>query len=226
MFVGFHVIGVDIGDHCQDRLQHQKRRVRFIGFGDQKLTLAQSRVGIRGDQPAADDERRIEPALRQYAGDKTGGRRLAVRPGHRDPLLEPHQFRQHQCAWHHRNAFFPRSADLGIIVSHGGRHDDDIRASDIVGSVTHRDAGTQCGQAARHGRRRNVRSADLITLGHQHFRNAAHAGATDADKVNAFDFVLHRDRASSMHASATRSVASVRATLRAAMAIASKRSRS
>ena len=45
--VGLHVIGVDVGDHRQHRLQTQERRVGFVGLGDQELAVAQARVGVR-----------------------------------------------------------------------------------------------------------------------------------------------------------------------------------
>ena len=127
-----------------------------------------------------------------------------MRARHGDPLLEPHQFRQHQCARHHGNVLFPRRGDLRIVGRHRGRDDDDIGTGNIVGRVPRGDAGAQCSKAARHGRRREVRSADLITLRQQHFGDAAHPRAADPDKVDALDFVLHRDCASSMHASAKR----------------------
>jgi hypothetical protein len=55
----------------------------------------------------------------------------------------------------------------------------------------------------------SVRSepGDLVTLRHQHFGDAAHARAADADEVDALDFVFHR-AASSRHTAATRCAAS------------------
>ncbi len=35
-----HVIGIDIGHHCHQRLQVQERRIAFIGFGNQIFTAA------------------------------------------------------------------------------------------------------------------------------------------------------------------------------------------
>jgi hypothetical protein len=146
VLVRLHVVGVDVGDHRQHRLQDQKRCIGFVGFGDQELALAKPRVGIRGDQPATDDEGGIESALRQDAGDETGGRRLAMGSRDGDSLLEPHQFGQHQGARHHRDVSFPRRRDLGIVGSHRGRHDNHIGAGNVVGCVARGNAGAQCSE--------------------------------------------------------------------------------
>ena len=50
--MGFHVIGVDVGDHRQRRRQVQERGVRFIGLRHQKLTGTQGGHSIL--RPAGD----------------------------------------------------------------------------------------------------------------------------------------------------------------------------
>ena len=55
----------------------------------------------------------------------------------------------------------------------------------------------------------------LVALRHEHLGDAAHPGAADADEVDALDLVLHRGVPSATQASATRSAASGRASLRA-----------
>ena len=66
MPVRFHVVGVDVGDDRQHGLQDQKRRIGLIGFRDRELALAQARVGVLGEDPAADHERGIAPAFAEH----------------------------------------------------------------------------------------------------------------------------------------------------------------
>ena len=68
-----------------------------------------------------------------------------------------------------------------------------------------RDRDAEPGEAPRDGARGEVGAGDLVALRREHLGDAAHAGAADADEVDALDLVLHRARApSAMQASATR----------------------
>src|SRR5207244_1094211 len=113
--VGFHVIGVDVGDHSEHRLEYQKRRIRFVGLGDQKLAAAEARVRVRRNQAASDDEGWIESALGKDAGDEAGRRGLTVRAGDGDALLQPHELAKHERPWHDRNICFARSDYFRIV---------------------------------------------------------------------------------------------------------------
>jgi hypothetical protein len=55
------VVGVDVGDHRDHRLQVQEGRVGLVGLGDDELAGAEARVGAGAVQAPADDEGRIEP---------------------------------------------------------------------------------------------------------------------------------------------------------------------
>jgi hypothetical protein len=46
--VGLHMVGVDVGDHRDHRLQVEERRVRLVGLGHEELALAEARVGADG----------------------------------------------------------------------------------------------------------------------------------------------------------------------------------
>ena len=59
--VGRHVVGVDIGDHRDHRLQVQEAGVALVGLGHQVEAGAELGVGPGGVQPAADDEGRVQP---------------------------------------------------------------------------------------------------------------------------------------------------------------------
>ena len=130
------VVVVDVGDDRQHRLQHKKRGVGLVGLRDQELPCAKPRVRIRGHELAADDESRIEAAFSQHAGDEAGGGGLAVRTGHGDALLEPHQFGEHQCARHHRDSLFARCDDFDVVARDSGRNDHHIGAGDVPGYVS------------------------------------------------------------------------------------------
>ncbi len=120
-----------------------------------------------------------------------------------------------------------RGQHFGIVGGDCGRHHDDVGTGHVAGPVARSDARAELAQAPRRRGQRKIRAADLVTLRQQHLGDSAHAGAADADEVHALDLELHAAdlRASAMQASATRSLASVRPTRRAAIAIASSRPR-
>ncbi len=98
------VVGVDVGDDGDHRLQVRERGVALVGLGHQVLARTESRVAGRALEPAADHERGIRPAFGQHARDQAGRRGLAMRPGHRDRIAEPHQLAEHLGALHDRHA--------------------------------------------------------------------------------------------------------------------------
>jgi hypothetical protein len=88
VLVGLHVVGVDVGDDGDHRLQVEERGVGFVGFDDDEVAGAEACVRAGGVEPPADDEGWIEPALREHARDQAGGGGLAVRAGDGDALLQ------------------------------------------------------------------------------------------------------------------------------------------
>ena len=190
--VGLHVIGVDVGDHRHRRRQVEERRVGFVRLGDEKIAGAEPRVRIRRQEAPADDERRVEAALGQHRRDETRGRRLAVRAGDRDALLQAHQLGQHQRTRHDGNSALARRDDFRIVRRHRRRHDDRIGAGDIRRGMTDRDADAEPRKARGHRARGEIGARDLVALRGQHLRDAAHPGAADADEMDALDLVLHR----------------------------------
>ena len=62
VLVGIHVVGVDVGDHRDHRLQVQERGVGLVGLDDDEVAGAEARVGAGGVEAPADDEGRVEPA--------------------------------------------------------------------------------------------------------------------------------------------------------------------
>ena len=62
--IRIHMVGIDIGNDFNDRIQIQERRIRFIRFRDDKITGTQTGIGSRTVQTATDNEGRIETAFR------------------------------------------------------------------------------------------------------------------------------------------------------------------
>ena len=214
--VGVHVIGVDVGHHRDHRLQVQEARVRLVGLDHDEFTRTQLGVRAGRDQPPADHESRVEAALGQHARHQAGRGGLAVRAGDGDALLQAQQLGQHQRARHDRDALGARGNHFRVVRAHRGRDHHRVGALDVLALVPEGDAAAHRRQAP--GRRvgREIRAAHLVAEVHQHLGDAAHAGAADADEMDAMDLVLHAPRApaSSMQRSAT---------IRAASGLPSKR---
>ena len=164
MAIRFHVVGVDVGDHGEHRLQNEKRGVGLVGLRDEEFTGTEPRVGVGRQEPAADDERRVEASLGEHAGDEARRGGLAVRSRYCDPLLQPHQLGEHQRARHDRNALFARRGDLRVVRRHGGRHDDDVGACNIGLGVPDGDVRAEFDQAPRCSAVREIRAGHPISL--------------------------------------------------------------
>ena len=92
----FHVVGIDIEDHRNVRMEFQEMVLKFAGFADHHLAVAQSAAAADCLELAADDRRRVHPALDKHLGKHCCGSGLAM--GAADPytVAEPagHQSQQ------------------------------------------------------------------------------------------------------------------------------------
>ena len=118
--IGFHMIGIDVRHHGDHRRQAQERRIGLIGFGHQKITLAEARIGTRRIKPATNHKGGVKAALTQNRSNQTGRRRFTVRTGNRDTLLQPHQLGQHLGARHDRNTRLTGGDHFRVICLYGG----------------------------------------------------------------------------------------------------------
>ena len=191
VLIGLHVIGVDVCHHGNDRLQMEKRGIGFIGLDDDELAFSETRIRCRGVEAPPDHVGRIEARFGQHAGDQAGCGGLAMCTRHGDALLQAHQFGQHQCTRHDRNATIARGKHLGIIGTDRRRHHDRIRCRHIGGVMSDRDAHAQAGKALGGGVGAQIRPGHFVTQVQQHLGYAGHAGAANADEMDAFDFMLH-----------------------------------
>jgi hypothetical protein len=141
------------------------------------------------------------------------------------PLLQAHQLGQHHRARHHRHAFGAGGRHFGVVRFHRGGRDHRLRAFDVRRVMADEHLDAQRRQAAR------GRAVALVGARHrvaevvQDLGDAAHAGAADADEMDAFDCVLHA-QSFDLSSSATRAAACGRASARAFSAIASSAGRS
>ena len=198
MAIGFHMVGIDIRHHRHHRQQVQERRIRLIGLDDDVLAGTQPGIDARAVQSAANHKGRVQPALCQHAGDQTGRGRLAVGSGNRNALLHAHQLSQHLRAWHDGYRHLPGLHDFRVVGVHGTGCHHCFSSGHIAGSVADEGLDAQGGQPLQGSAVAEVRARHGVAHIRQHFGNAGHACATDADKMDVRDGVLHAT--SSSHA--------------------------
>ena len=133
--VGFHVVGVDVGDDRNHGREEEEGSVGLVSLGDQEIALPQARVGAGRVQAPADDEGRIEPALGETTRHQTRGGGFAVRAGNVDAALQAHELTQHLGTRNHRNARGVCGRDLGVGLRHRRRGDHHVRALHQCGVV-------------------------------------------------------------------------------------------
>src|SRR5690606_32876134 len=132
----------------------------------------------------------------------------AVCAGHRNTALQAHEFREHPGARNYGDTRGAGREYFGVVRAHGGGNDDSANAFNVLRAVPNRYTGPQCLQPTRHGRGLQVRPADRVAQVEQDLCYAAHAGAANADEVDALYTVLHGFlRATCSQASAIKRVA-------------------
>ncbi len=192
--VGRHVIGVDVGDHGDQRLQVQEARIAFIGFGDQVAAGAKLGIGACGVQTTTDDERRVQATGGEHRSDQAGGGGFAVGTGDGDAVAIAHQFSQHFCTRYHRDAAFQCSGDFRVGRVHGTRHHQHVGSGSVFGTVADENLCAERFQALGDRRSLQVGTGHFIAQVQQHFGNPAHAHTADTDEVDTADAAHFRLR--------------------------------
>ena len=141
------MLGIDIGDDGDIGRQLQESAVALVGFHHHPLAGAEPRVGAVGVDDAAVDDGGIEIAGVEQRRDHGGGRGLAVGAGDGDAAFQPHQFREHLGAAHHRNALRARRHQFGIVALDRGGDDKHVGAGHVLGLVADRDLDALVAQA-------------------------------------------------------------------------------
>ena len=191
------MVGIDIGDDREHRLQVHERRIALVSLGDQVFTLPQPRIRIGALEPAADDESRVEAALGKHTGDEARGRRLPVGAGDRDRIAEAHQFREHLRSRHHRHQLLARGGNLRIGFIDRAGDDNRICIADVFFSVADEYGSAQLLEAPGLVVRLEVRTLHVIAEIQHHLGNSRHARTAYADKVDALDTAHSFDHAGS-----------------------------
>ena len=93
--VAVEVLGFEIGDHRDRRVELEEGPVVLVRLADHDLAGADPGVGVGEPRMSADEHRGIEPGLGQKMADQRGGRGLAVGPGDGDAAATAHELAEH-----------------------------------------------------------------------------------------------------------------------------------
>ena len=185
------MVGIDVGDHRNHRREEQEGGIGLICLGDNEVSGTQTRIRSGSVQTSADYEGGIHAALGHDRRHEAGRRRLAVCSGNGNTLLETHQFGQHLRTRNDRHVTLACRDNFRVISGHRSGHHHRISVADIFAGVASYDTYAQARQPACRGVIGEIRTTDAKAEVDQDFGNAAHARATDADKVDVFDFMFH-----------------------------------
>ena len=133
--VGFHVVGVDIGNHGKQGREVEKRSVRLIGFGHNILAGAQFGIAARGGESPANHKSGIQIRRRQHRRGEAGGGGFAVGAGNGNAVAKTHDFRQHHRARNHRNFMDLCGGHFGIVFFNRGGRYHHIGTGNMLGSM-------------------------------------------------------------------------------------------
>ena len=155
-----------------------------------------------GDQLAADHERRVEPAFGQHARDQARRRGLAVRAGDRDAAPEAHQLGRAspRAARSGCGARAPRATSGLSRLDRAGHDDARRRRRRCAASWPRRYATPSPARRRVAALSAHVGARTPVAEVAQHFGDAAHADAADADEVHARAKALHDVAACWWHA--------------------------
>src|SRR5205085_4747275 len=84
-----------------------------------------------------------------------------------------------------------RFSNFRIVVTDGGRTNDNVRITDVLSRMTFGNFYSQRLQAISNFRFLLIGTADSESEVSQHFGNARHAYAADADKMNVLEWSKH-----------------------------------
>ena len=206
------MIGLHVGDHGDDRRELEKRAVVLIRLRDEVVPVSQSRVGPEDVDPPSHDDRRIEAGLRQDHPRQRGRGRLAVGPRDRDPLLQAHDLSEHLGAPDDRNPPRAGRGDLGVLLAHGRRDDQEVRVVHVARIVPPSHPGTQLFEAGGVFREGEIAARDLERGGEQEdLGEPAHADPARADEMETTQAQEpHRDASASKSSRASTGTACCR----------------
>lgn len=187
--VMIEMVGLDVGHDDHIGVKEQEGAVGLIRLGDKIVARAVFAVGIVALDNATDQEAGVQTHAVEHGGTHRRGRGLAVSTGDGDGGVAVAQSREHLGARPHGNTQLARTDELGVGLGNSGRDHDDI-GLDLVdggGLMAHMHLHAGAGKLANIARRLKVGAGNDITAFVKDEGDAAHAGATDTDKMGALE---------------------------------------
>ena len=181
-----HVFFVERGDDGDGRREFQKGTVAFVRFRHQEFALPHFGVTADALEFAADHHGGVQLAAAQHRRDQGGGGGFAMGAGDGDAVFHAHQLRQHLGPRDDRDHFLPGGKHFDVVGFHRARGHHHLAVLHVVRFMLEVDAGSNLFQVRRRRGTVQVRTGDFVSLVDQYFSNAAHAGASNANEVNAF----------------------------------------
>ena len=188
------MVGVDVGDHRNQRLQVQEAGIALVSFSNQVTAGAQLGIGACCIQTATDDERRVQATGCEHRSQQAGGGGFTVRTGNGDAVAIAHQLSQHFSPWHHWNAALKRTGDFRVGGVYSAGHHQYIGVGSVLGAVADKDVRAKRLKAFGDRRCIEVRARHLVAQVQQYLSDPAHAHAADTDEVDTTDAAHFRLR--------------------------------
>ena len=178
------VLAIHVGDDGDDGREFEERAVALIGFHHQEIAAAHAGVrAAHGADASAHHHGGVEAGEVQDGGGQGGGGGLAVAAGHRDAVLQAHQLGQQFAARDHGDLQAAGLLHFRVLFVDRGTDDERARAGDVGRGVAFEDTRTHAGQALGDRRQFHVAARDLVAQIEQHFRDAAHADASNSGEM-------------------------------------------
>ena len=185
--VVIEMLGIDVRHDGNGAVEAKEGTIALVRFHDHPVALAKARVGAVGVDDAAVDDGGVDPTRIEQRRHHRSRGGLAVGAGHRDGVLQAHQFGQHFRAAHHGDAVFERVDHFRILTLHGSGGDNHGRSLNVLCRVADRDLDAPLAQAFDHIPLGNIGALHTVAEVVHHLGNAGHADAADANEVDRAD---------------------------------------
>src|ERR1035437_9431553 len=182
--VVIQMLAIHVGDDGDDGRELEEAAVALIGFDDQEIATAHAGVGAaHGADASADHYGGVQTGEIEDGGGQGSGGGLAVAAGHRDAVLEAHELGEEFAARDDGDLEAAGLLHFRVLFLDGGADDEGARAGDVGGGVAFEDTRAHGGEALGDGRQLQVAARDLVAQVEEHFRDAAHADASNSGEM-------------------------------------------
>lgn len=161
--------------------EEEKRAVTFVGFDDHVIALSRAGIGSGCVDATANNKSRVESRCRENGSDQRSSRGLPVRACHGNSVFQAHQLGEHLGAGNYGDLQLAGFDDFRIIRTHRRGRNHNLRTAHVLGLVAFENFRAEIAQALGNCRRFHVRAGDGVAEREEHFRDAAHSAAADAD---------------------------------------------